>query len=404
MSDTGGRGILMLSCQMMPEVFGGAEQQCLRLSRALRAMGERPQILTSVSTDGIPEYENVDGVPITRLRVPSPPQMGGRRILSSVKWMLAAQKWITQHAGEISLIHCHQAKLNAWVGVRAAKRLGVPSLVKLGTAGQNLDFYSLERKKFVWGKVAAQEIARDATRIVSISKEMYDDTRAFGIPEPRCQLIPNGVEPVTPITAEERASLRAELGVLPGERLLLFVGRMERQKNVETLLTALSQIPYDRFPTRLAMLGDGALLDVHRDMARSVGLGGRAVFVGRVSDVGRYLGASDLLVLPALAEGMSNALLEAMAAGVPQVASSVSGNTDLIVQGETGWLYGAPRDADALRAKIETALSMKDAALDNVGASAQHRVQEFYSIEAVARRYLALYDDLLSETQIHAVA
>ena len=122
--------------------------------------------------------------------------------------------------------------------MRAAKRLGVPSLVKLGTAGQNLDFYSLERKKFVWGKVAAQEIARDATRIVSISKEMYDDTRAFGIPEPRCQLIPNGVEPVTPITAEERASLRAELGVLPGERLLLFVGRMERQKNVETLLTA----------------------------------------------------------------------------------------------------------------------------------------------------------------------
>ena len=97
-------------------------------------------------------------------------------------------------------------------------------------------------------------------------------------------------------------------------------------------------------------------------------------------------------------------MLEAMAAGVPQVASSVSGNTDLIVQGETGWLYGAPRDADALRAKIETALSMKDAALDNVGASAQHRVQEFYSIEAVARRYLALYDDLLSETQIHAVA
>ena len=82
MSDTGGRGILMLSCQMMPEVFGGAEQQCLRLSRALRAMGERPQILTSVSTDGIPEYEIVDGVPITRLRVPSPPQMGGRRILS----------------------------------------------------------------------------------------------------------------------------------------------------------------------------------------------------------------------------------------------------------------------------------------------------------------------------------
>ena len=94
MAEKSGRRIVMLSSQMLPEVFGGAEQQCLRLSRALSDLGERPHVLTSRCSRDVPAEDEIDGVPVTRILVSAPPQRGGWSIGSSIRWMLAAEAWI----------------------------------------------------------------------------------------------------------------------------------------------------------------------------------------------------------------------------------------------------------------------------------------------------------------------
>jgi glycosyltransferase involved in cell wall biosynthesis len=242
-------------------------------------------------------------------------------------------------------------------------------------------------------------VASKASTFIGISEEMMQDIATYGIPDTRSIFIPNGVV-VPRRTPEARAAtaarMRTELGLGAQERLVVFAGRMEKQKNVDTLLRAFAQVVARGVPGHLVLLGDGALMAEQQALAAELALQDRVTFAGRVGNVPDYLVAADLFVLPALAEGMSNAVLEAMAEGVPQVASKVSGNTDLIVPGETGWLYGAPHDTEALRDALADALGASDDRLAAMSDSTRRRAEETFSIEAVADRYRALYDRLLA--------
>lgn len=395
--------VVMLINLFLPEVFAGGEQQCLRLSRALLGQGVEPVILTSRSNRETPAFEVMDGVEVHRLWSPVQPQMGGRHLPASIAWMRKVARWIDLNRDEIDLIHCHHAKLNAWVGLRAARRIGVPCLVKLGSAGANFDFLSLERKRFVYGRLAAREIRMGASAFVGTSAEMMRDLADYGIEGARLHHIPNGVDLPGPRPGAA-ARVRAELGMTEGERLVLFAGRMERQKNVETLLKAFAGVVARGMKARLLLAGDGALLEAHRRLAASLGLRDRAIFAGRVEAMGDCLSATDLFVLPARAEGMSNALLEAMAHGVPQVVSRVSGNTDLVIDGRTGWHYAPPEDAGALARVMAEALASPPDRLEAMGAASRRRVHDAFSIEGVATRYAGLYRSLIAGRTAHAEA
>jgi glycosyltransferase involved in cell wall biosynthesis len=395
--------VVMLINLFMPEVFAGGEQQCLRLSRALRAHGVEPVILTSRSRHDTAEVEVMGGVEVHRLWCAAQPQKGGRHLGATLSWMHKVGRWIDDHRDRIDLIHCHHAKLNAWIGVRAARRIGVPSLVKLGSAGPNFDFFSLEKKRFLYGRLAAQDIRRGASAFIGTSAQMMAQLQAYGIDPRRLHHIPNGVQlPSGCVT--DVASLRSEMGLCDGERLAVIVGRMERQKNTATLLEAFARVLAHGTNARLLVLGDGSLLAEHRRLADTLKLGDRVRFAGRVDAVGGYLDAADLFVLPALAEGMSNALLEAMAHGVPQVVSHVSGNADLVVEGRTGWLYGPPEDADALARVLDMALTCPPAQLAAMGEASRARVGKVCAIDTIAARHAALYRSLTARTHAHATA
>jgi glycosyltransferase involved in cell wall biosynthesis len=316
--------------------------------------------------------------------------------------MRKVNRWIGAHRGEIDLVHCHHAKLNAWVGLRAARRIGVPCLVKIGSAGPNFDFLSLERKRFVYGRLAAREIRDGADGFVATSNEMMRDLLDYGIEGRRLAHIPNGVDMPGPVDGRTVARIRAEARLRDGERLVVFAGRMERQKNVETLLKAVAGIAARDLQARVLLLGDGALLDEHRRLAHSIGLDDRVRFAGRVEAIGDYLSAADLFVLPARAEGMSNAVLEAMAHGVPQVVSKVSGNTDLVIAGRTGWHYAPPEDAGALAGVLAEALATPPDRLAAMGEVSRRRVQEAFSIDTVAARHAALYRTLTEREDAYA--
>jgi glycosyltransferase involved in cell wall biosynthesis len=133
-----------------------------------------------------------------------------------------------------------------------------------------------------------------------------------------------------------------------------------------------------------------------------LGLGDRVRFTGRVDTVSDHLGAADLFVLPARAEGMSNALLEAMAHGLPQIVSKVSGNTDLVIEGRTGWFYAPPEDARALARVLAQALACPSETLAAMAGASRHRVQEGYAMDSVAARHAALYRSLIAAEAAYA--
>jgi glycosyltransferase involved in cell wall biosynthesis len=396
--------VVMLINLFMPEVFAGGEQQCLRLSSALLEHGVEPVILTSRSQRDTAAFDIMDGVAVHRLWSPAEPQKGGRHLGASLTWMWKVGRWIEDHRDGIDLIHCHHAKLNAWIGVRAARRIGVPSIVKLGSAGPNFDFLSLEKKRFLYGRLAAQEIRDTASAFVGTSAQMMDDLRGYGIEDGRLHHIPNGVRLPSRGSDTRRAEIRRGLGLRAEERLVVLVGRMERQKNTATLLNAFARVVEQGTRARLLVLGDGSLLTAHQELAASLGLEDRVQFAGRVDSVGDYLDAADVFVLPALAEGMSNALLEAMAHGVPQVVSDVSGNADLVVERETGWLYGPPEDAGALARALKAALGSPRDTLTAMRDASRQRVREVCAIDTVAARHATLYRSLISRTDAHATA
>lgn len=406
-SQDGGRPlrVLMLINLFMPEVFAGGERQCLRLSTALATRGIKPHILTSRSDPKTPAQDVMDGIPVTRIWCAEQPQKGGRHLVSSFSWMRNVSRWIDEHQDSIDVIHCHHAKLNAWVGIAAARRIGVPGIVKLGSAGPNFDFFSLEKKRFFYGKIAARRIKKDASAVIGISEEMMADLKAYGIEDQRRVWIPNGVEMPRRDLDKKTSfvdSIRKEVGAGSDERVAIFAGRMERQKNVETLLHAFAELAKAGVKGRLVLLGDGVLLEAHKQLAVELGLEERVHFTGRVENVSDYLKVSDLFVLPALAEGMSNAVLEAMSEGVPQVVSTVSGNTDLVEHGVTGWLYGAPRDTGSLAKSLSEAFSCPAEKLNAMAKATRARAQTTFSIDAVAERHCALYQSLVEGSVAHA--
>lgn len=191
-----------------------------------------------------------------------------------------------------------------------------------------------------------------------------------------------------------RQRLRAELGLSAEAPLVISVGRLAQQKGYSVLIEAaavvLSHVPEAHF----LIVGEGELKQTLQDQAAALGLAEAIHFLGRRSDVDRLLGAADLFASSSLWEGLPTVLLEAMAAGLPIVATDVSGTRELIEDGVTG-LRVAPGDAPALAAAIVRLL--REPALGaTLTEQAALRVQAF-SVDRVADEHLRIYQALLTQ-------
>jgi len=220
-----------------------------------------------------------------------------------------------------------------------------------------------------------------------------------GVPEPKISHICNGVdtEKFTPASAQARA-------VLPGnyfgaDKIVIgTVGRMEAVKDQITLVHAfvrlVKEYPRGRESLRLVMVGDGALREPARSILEAAGLAQVAWLPGEREDVPELLRAMDVFVLPSLAEGISNTILEAMASGLPIVATDVGGNHELVEQDTTGFLVprGDPAAlADAIRVYVDDPDLRR-----RHGAGARKRSVDEFSIDTMVQRYQDIYDELLN--------
>jgi glycosyltransferase involved in cell wall biosynthesis len=209
-------------------------------------------------------------------------------------------------------------------------------------------------------------------------------------------VIPNGIDVgrvAAGAAAADRAAVRRELGAGEGDLVIGNVARLQPAKGHEHLLDAFARVRAARPDARLVVVGWGTSEAALRARAARLGVADRVAFLGKRHDVHRLLAAFDVFAFPSIHEGQGIALLEAMAAGVPIVASAADGIPEMVRDGETGLLV-PPADAAALAAGILRLAG--DAALAaRVRDRARAVVAAEYSVEAAAARYEALYASLL---------
>lgn len=217
-----------------------------------------------------------------------------------------------------------------------------------------------------------------------------------GVAAERACVIPNGIDLVPWENSPSREKARAALGLPDGDVVIGSVGRLHAQKGHADLLVAAQRVvrEYNGSVT-FVIAGYGPLRDVLEARAKKLGLESRIRFLGYRSDVPLILSALDVFVLPSLWEGMSNAILEAMAAGKPVVATAVDGNVEQVVDGCTGFLV-PPGDADAL-AEALLAVVRDSAMMKEMGRRGRERVAGEFPIERMTGLHIKLYCDLLHE-------
>jgi glycosyltransferase involved in cell wall biosynthesis len=203
--------------------------------------------------------------------------------------------------------------------------------------------------------------------------------------------------------------LREELGVPPGAPIAAVVSRLHEKKGLDDFLVAAARIAARHPDARFLIVGDrlrvkdGAVVkdDAYSGglarLARHLGIADRVVFTGFRLDIPDLLQEVSVAVLPSLSEGLSNFLLESMAAGVPVVTTRVGGSPEVVVDGETGFLVPAS-DPETLARAIDTLFSDPDLAL-RMGQAGRRRMAERFSLEAMTRATERLYRSVLTRSR-----
>jgi len=229
-------------------------------------------------------------------------------------------------------------------------------------------------------------------RVVCVSQQVADFVvQEVGIPQCKVVVIPNGIDLRNFKYLPAKRQARAALG-LPYELALIgTVARLNPVKRLDVLLQALASVN----GVCAVIIGDGPERARLEALRKQLGLVERVRFVGQQSNVPEWLAAMDLFVLPSDWEGMSNALLEAMAVGLPVVATAVGGTPEVVVDGVTGLLV-PPRDPEALAEAIIALLQDRERA-EAMGRTGQERVERYFTVERMVQKTEALYEELIGE-------
>ncbi len=216
-----------------------------------------------------------------------------------------------------------------------------------------------------------------------------------GLGAARLRCLPNGVDMLrfSPATPGERARVRAELGLAPDAYAFACVARLEPVKRHGDLLAAFARLTDPA--ARLLLVGGGSQLEPLKAEAGRLGISARVSFLGERSDIERLLQASDAFVLCSETEGSSNAVLEAMACGLPVVASAVGGNPEAVDHGRSGLLVAAHAPEQLAAAMQELLDDRKRSAA--FGRAGRIRVATEFSIAAMVAKYDALYRECVGE-------
>jgi glycosyltransferase involved in cell wall biosynthesis len=348
----------------------GGQLVALRLASAARAAGHD---VAFVSPSPGPFLDRVEQEGIRSRVVP----LGGALDVRAVARLRA---FLRRERADVLHTHTHFS-LNA-VGRLAGRTAGAGVIAHMHIENVFRDAPAARRAQVALDN----STARLCRWIIAVSEATHAALVAQGYPPDRTLTVHNGVEVGEPGNP-------AQFTPAPTGPVVLEVGRLCAVKGQRELIEALPRLA--RTDVTLLLAGEdvesgGAYREALERAARDLGVADRVRFLGRRDDVPALLAAVDVLVLPSWIEGLPLVVLEAMAAGVPVVATDVGGTPEAVADGETGVLV-PPRDVDALAGAIDALLSDPERAR-RLGAAGRERARERFDAESAARRVVGLYD------------
>lgn len=345
---------------------GGAERVLYDLATRLDRRRFEPSVVALQPMGPVGDALQLAGVPVTALGMTSPLHAG--RLARLVGLLREARPRV---------VHTHLFHANV-LGRFAARMAGVPHVVS------SVHIIERERPWHPWMEAVTSPLVHVE---ICVGHSVRRFMAEAGVPEGKLAVIENGID--LERVARAVPTPRDEVPVPEGTPFLLTVARLHVQKGLDVLLRAAALLPR---PFRWVVAGEGREHAALATLARELGVDDVVRLAGFHANALGLIKACDAFVLPSRWEGLPIVLLEAMAAGRPVVATSVGGNTDLVVDGETGLLV-PPDDAPALAAAIERLLA--DPALrSRLAAEGQRRVRERYTVDRMVQAHEALYDSL----------
>lgn len=373
--------------------IGGAQEVVRSLAPAQAAAGAQVQVATL--RDG-PLRSSLES---SGLQV----RVIGERRRSLVRDPRAAAELHALHAGlarlvdehRVDVVQTHLLRSLDFLSLLLRRRPSHPSIIwtfhnaRLDLRPDQVDQRWLLGPKRAAYRLLYRRASRLAGALVAVSTDVEASLRArLGVDAP-VVTIPNGVDVDRYVAAEPSSDLRQQLAMRDDELLVVCVAKLHEQKGHRHLIGALGRMAGAGGSVRVALLGDGPLRRDLEKAAAEAGHAGRVHFLGNRADIPAVLAAADAFVLPSLWEGLPMALLEAMAAGLPVVATSVSGTRQVVEDGRTGVLV-PPGDEAALATALSRVAG--DAELRRrLGAAGREHVQAEYSVSRQAQRHLELY-------------
>jgi len=233
---------------------------------------------------------------------------------------------------------------------------------------------------------------------ISVSRDLAGWlVRNIGVKQDKVVQIYNGVDSNRFFPATQRVKIQ-EFPCPEDAVVIGTVGRMQTVKDQLNLVRAFillkNENPEYENTIRLILIGDGPLLDEARQILRKNGVEYLAWTPGVRNDIARIMQSLDIFVLPSLAEGISNTILEAMASGLPVIATNVGGNPELVINGENGCLVPAS-SPEAIKEKLLEYIENKES-IKNHGISARKQIEKNFTMAVMTNKYMKVYDDLLN--------
>jgi glycosyltransferase involved in cell wall biosynthesis len=356
--------------------YHGAENMAAELIRQLSAQGVNNHLGVFRSSD----RSNLDILGVTQGHIENGTVYDCRGRFD-VRTVFALRKYIVSH--DIDIIHSHKYKTNLYallanIGLRR----------KLFSTCHNWLGDSLTMRFYTW---LDKRILRNFDMIVGVSNEIRDELKKH-VSHEKIMKVGNGIDIQKYKKLVDKKEAKRELHV-DDKQVIGFVGRLSPEKGIGYLLRAVSNLINEGQDVCAVIVGDGEQAGALREEARALQMADRVIFTGNRNDTPMLYAAMDVFVLPSLQEAFPMVILEAMACGVPIVATRVGDVAEIIEPGKTGLLVET-KDVMALQAAIEEVLTHQNEA-ERMSSAALARAEKNFSSVAMAKQYYVLYERVM---------
>jgi len=375
---------------------GGVGRQAVALTEKLKSFGVDLFVITR-KMKGLPEYDFNPHIPICRARSLRPhihnlPGINFLNLMISLSFCLSTAFILFKKRNLYDIVHFHGAGLPLIVNVLPLKFYRKKVIALVAGAKQGMEAGSFHNKYHILGRLLIR-ILKWVDCFVAISDEIYEDLGKDGYDPNKIIKISNFIDQNVffPIDSRQKGVIRGKHG-FNDRKIIAFSGRLVKGKGLQILLESMAKLIKGFENILLIILGDGPLGIDLKKKSQTMGIEKNIKFFGFVDNIHEYLAVADVFAFPSFQEGLPNAVLEAMACGLPVVSTKIGGVVDVIEDGENGLLV-EPGNADQLSDAIKRLIIDTEYA-SKLGRNALKTIRENYDINGIATKYIDLYSRL----------